>query len=317
MFQHFEQARHHHHHGGAHFLDIAGELVQAFGIIDFAAETDGDELAGGVFVGVGWRQERQEHVAAVFGEIIGHDIHRARDIVQDGAVVLADAARGAAGAGGVNQAGEIAALHFRARGHGFYIGRVGGEEGCHIQHGDVAGLPELQRLDADDGVAVAGLIHGFHQHAGELVGGNDRGDRAAVFEDVQVIAAGVGGVGGDGDGLRCHDREIPQAEFRAVFGDEHDAITGLDAVRHQRIGQRGDDFGRALPAGGVPAAILFAPQEGGVAQHGGLAEEHLHEVGPAFDAGGIDFAFGFALALGFDDVLAAHVAVPPWPLAGF
>jgi predicted hotdog family 3-hydroxylacyl-ACP dehydratase len=39
--QHFEQARHHHHDGGAHFLDIAAQLVQTFGIEDLAAQPMG------------------------------------------------------------------------------------------------------------------------------------------------------------------------------------------------------------------------------------------------------------------------------------
>ena len=84
-------------------------------------------LPAAMFVGVAGGQERQEHLV-VPAEIIGDDVDAAFDIVEDHAVMLAYPARRAAGAAGVDQAGEIGAAD---RGHLRFqranVGRAGDE----------------------------------------------------------------------------------------------------------------------------------------------------------------------------------------------
>ena len=93
---------------GLDLLDIGGELLEALGIIDLGAERDREMLAAGMLIGVAGRQERQEHLV-VPAEIGGDDVDAALDIVEDRAVVLANAARRSAGAAGVDEAGEVVA----------------------------------------------------------------------------------------------------------------------------------------------------------------------------------------------------------------
>ena len=55
--QDFEQARDDHHDRRTHLLDIAGELLQPFGIIDLRAEPDGEHLAAAMLIGVAGGKE--------------------------------------------------------------------------------------------------------------------------------------------------------------------------------------------------------------------------------------------------------------------
>ena len=93
---------------GLHFLDVGGELLEAFGVINLRAQRDREMLPAGMLIGVARRQERQEHLV-VPAEILGDDVGAAFDIVEDRAVMLLHAARRAAGAAGVDDAGEVVA----------------------------------------------------------------------------------------------------------------------------------------------------------------------------------------------------------------
>jgi hypothetical protein len=53
--KHFEQARHDDHDRRLHLLDVGGELLDPFGIIDLAAERDREHLAARMLVGVARR----------------------------------------------------------------------------------------------------------------------------------------------------------------------------------------------------------------------------------------------------------------------
>src|SRR3546814_16287726 len=53
--------------------------------------------------------------------------------------------------------------------------------------------------------------------------------RAAILQDVDVIAFGMGRVGGHRDGARGHDRKVGDAPFRPVLADEDDAVAFRDA----------------------------------------------------------------------------------------
>ena len=102
--QHLEQARHHHHDRGFRLFDIAGKLFQALRIIDLRAQSDREELPPGMFISVAERQEGEEYLV-IPTEIFRDNLRGTGDIVQDRAMVLSHAARCAAGAAGVDDAG--------------------------------------------------------------------------------------------------------------------------------------------------------------------------------------------------------------------
>ena len=58
--QHLEQPRHHDHHRRLDLLDVRGELLQPFGIIDLRADPDREELAAAMLIGVAGRKEGEE-----------------------------------------------------------------------------------------------------------------------------------------------------------------------------------------------------------------------------------------------------------------
>ena len=62
--QHLEQARHDDHDRRLHFLDIRGQFLEAFGVIDLRAEPDREMLPAGMFIGVARGQEREEDFVA-------------------------------------------------------------------------------------------------------------------------------------------------------------------------------------------------------------------------------------------------------------
>ena len=106
--EHLEQPRHDDHDRRLHFLDIGGELLEALGVIDLRAERDREVLPAGMLVGMAGREERQEDLVAP-AEIGRNDVGRAFEIGEDRAVVLLHAARRAAGAAGVDEAGKVVA----------------------------------------------------------------------------------------------------------------------------------------------------------------------------------------------------------------
>src|SRR3546814_18519837 len=78
-------------------------------------------LAAGMFVSVGERQEREEYLV-VPAEILGDHARAAVDVVENRAVMLHHPARRAAGAAGVDKAGEILAREIGLGGGGFRNG---------------------------------------------------------------------------------------------------------------------------------------------------------------------------------------------------
>src|SRR6185369_17774473 len=88
------------------------ELLEAFGVVDLGTERDREHLPAHMLIGVARRQEGKEYL--VFPAEVGRDdVGRAFQVVEDGAMVLADSARRSAGAAGVNDAGEFPALDGR------------------------------------------------------------------------------------------------------------------------------------------------------------------------------------------------------------
>ena len=101
----FEQSRHDDHQGRADFLDIRGEFLEAFGVINLSAKRDREVLAARMLISVACRKKGQEYFVTP-AEIRRDDVDAAFDIVQDRAVMLPHPARRAARAAGVDQAGK-------------------------------------------------------------------------------------------------------------------------------------------------------------------------------------------------------------------
>jgi hypothetical protein len=116
------------------------------------------------------RQERQEHFI-VPAEILAQDPRRAIDIAQDRAVMLAHAARRAAGAAGVDDAGKIAApdagdarVDRRARRHA----SSPASRSSQSWNATVLACARRNRFDADHVPRTIGSQHRGQQRLGQL-----------------------------------------------------------------------------------------------------------------------------------------------------
>ena len=185
----------------------------------------------------------------------------------------------AAGAGGIDEAGGI----------------LGAQAGCGIrtevgqllargqrvlpgQHRQVQLARGLERLDADDQAGGRRLGDRRQQRLRQaVVRDHDRG-RAAVLEQVGVVARGVGRIGRDGDRARGHDREIGDQPFRSVLGDQQHAVAGRHALGAQHAGEQTRLACRPLPAPGPVDPVALEPEKGLLAAPPGRPLEQLDQV---------------------------------------
>jgi hypothetical protein len=93
-----------------------------------------------MLIGVAGGEEGEEDLV-VPAEILGDQRDAALDIVEDRAMMLHHAARRAAGAGGVDDAGEIAAPEIGPGGAGLAVWRLAGDQAGPIVALDQALLP--------------------------------------------------------------------------------------------------------------------------------------------------------------------------------
>ena len=289
--QHLEQARHHHHHRGAHLLDVAGKLFQAFGIVDLSAQRDRQVLAGGMLVGMAEREERQEHLGRaarlVPGEILGEDGGCAGDVAQDRAMMLHHPARGAAGTAGVDQAGQVLALDPGDPGVDRAPRRCGipGDQRRPFVAVGLAELGQLERFDRDQVAHRAPVEHRRQQRLGQLGARHDHRPRPGIVEDVLVIALGVGDVGGHGDQPGRHDRQIGDAPFGAVVGHQHDPVARGQAHAGQGLGQQADLVGGLAPGQRLPGAIALGEEKWLVPERIGALQEQRDQVRAGIEIG--------------------------------
>ena len=101
-----------------------------------------------MFIGMAGRQEAQENLV-VPAEIGLDDIEAAFDIAQDRTMMLAHAARRAASAAGVDDAGQVVALGI----DGQRLRRGLGDQIGIKREADIAGLTDAQRFEPDHGAA--------------------------------------------------------------------------------------------------------------------------------------------------------------------
>jgi hypothetical protein len=170
------------------------------------------------------------------------------------------------------------AAEIGGRGAGGDARRFAGDEVVPVVKAHVARLAGAQMVDPDHMLAPLRSDRRRKQRLGELLRRDDHGAGAAVVEDMLVVALGIGDVGRHGDAARRHDREIGDAPFRPVLGDQHDRVAAVEPDPAKRRRQRRDLLGRLAPARGDPGAILLGPKEGRIALGGGAREEHRDEV---------------------------------------
>ena len=97
-----------------------------------------------------------------------------------------------------------------------------------------------------------------------------------------MIAFGIGGVGGDGNAPRRHDRQVADAPFGPVFGYQHDPVTGVQPDRFQRRCKCCNLRRGRCPADRLPAPARLGPEERLVTACAGAREKHRDEIGKMF-----------------------------------
>ena len=145
--------------------------------------------------------------------------------------MLQHAARRAAGAAGVDDAGEVVAADARRRAARaprrrpspatssaqWWISTSSGAWPVRM-----SSMPMTCWHSDDD-------QHRRQQRLRQLLGRDDHRAGARIVEDVLVVALGVGGVGRHGDAARGHDREVGDQPFGPVLADQHHPVAGLRA----------------------------------------------------------------------------------------
>ncbi len=190
-------------------------------------------------------------------------------------MVLLHAARRAAGAAGVDDAGEVAAAEFGDR----KPGCIARNKVIPAMDGDPVGrLAGANFLDPDDVMAIARRENCRNEVPGQLLVGNDDRARTGIAEHVGVIARGVGDVGRDGHAARRHDREIGDQPLGPVLADEGDPVAALEADPLETSREREHLGARFGPADRAPRTVALGPKEGRVAFLIGARQEHLDEA---------------------------------------
>ena len=177
-----------------------------------------------MLVGVAGGQEGQEDLVAP-AEIGRDDVGRAGDIVEDRAVMLHHPARRAAGAAGVDEAGEVVAADLGHRAAS--APRRPPPPPTRLRPVMRHGRRRLPGRCAMSSMAIScwqsgASMHRRQQGPAPACWVETITARApALSEDMAVIALGVGGVGRHGDAARGHDREVGDQPFGPVLADQH------------------------------------------------------------------------------------------------
>ena len=261
-----QHARHHRHDGRTDRQHIGRQRFDPARVDDFGTGPEQEELAGRMLVAVRQRQEGQIDLVGdrrqCRQQVIG-----AAAVGQDRPVRQHRPLRRAAGAGGIDQAGQRLGRDNRCLGgHVAGIALVGDQRrpGRHGHTG--AG----KRLHRDQHVERAGKRHPAGQR-----GGRDHGHAGArIAQDMGVVGHRVGGVGGDRDSADRHQRGLDDRVFGAVLRDDHDAVARRHAGGAQAPGNAGGVAGECAPGHSPPGAVApdaqhrpFRPCEGPVEHH--------------------------------------------------
>ena len=129
------------------------------------------------------REEGEERLVLAPAEVFLDDLRGPGDVGKQHAVVLAHPARGTARAAGVDNAGEVVALHrdqLRLD-LGAGLERIAFQKGIPVVVGESTALHRVQRFHAHDVAAHVGLDDGRQQRLGQLGAGDDGGPCARIL----------------------------------------------------------------------------------------------------------------------------------------
>ncbi len=189
------------------------------------------------------------------------------------------AARAAAGAAGIDDAGNVVAgqrgharLHRRPGGNG-----VAGLQCLPLVDREAAALRRWQGIHRHQVFRLARAQHGPDQRLCQTFVRDEHAACAAVIEDVAVVAFGVGGVGRGGDAAGGHDGKVGNAPFGPVFGHQHDPVARLQAQPDEAFGEQAHPPRRLGIADRLPCPVDAGGQEGHMAPFVGTLEEQAHQ----------------------------------------
>jgi hypothetical protein len=100
---------------------------------------------------------------------------------------------------------------------------------------------------------------------------------------MSVIALGIGDVGRNSDAAGRHHRQIGNAPFGAILGDESDAIAILEANPAEILRQQTDLICGFSPALRDPLTIALGPEKGRIALLVGALQKQLDQIVRAID----------------------------------
>ena len=274
------KARHRGHQGRARLNHVRRQGIGAFGVVDLGANGDGQELPRRMLVGMGQRQEGQEHLVLEFQ--VPQDVPGAGDVAEDRPVAEHHPLGRAAGARGVDQARGVGALHLGGAFVAFV--HLAPSQLHHLVPAMKAGADRLadgRGFDRNHPRHLRRPRHRRQQPLRQRRRRHDRRPRAAVLDHVEMIVGRVGGVGRHRDAARTHDADIGDQPFGTVLRYQDHPVAGLEAKGAQTLGERAGPFGGLGPAQRPVAAILLGPQERTLAKPFGLVEKHRRQGRPA------------------------------------
>ena len=267
------------HDGRAHLGHVARQLLDGFGVVDLGADGNREHQPGRVFVGVRQRQEGEEHL--VIHAELEQDMVGALAVAEDRAMAQHHALGRAAGAGGVDQAGRVAAREVFGGGGDFVRRAVmAGERFLPIGVGETRRGAVRQRLHGQHRGQRRRLPGGGQGAPGERSGRDNRRPGAAIGHHMDVVADAVGRIGRHGDRPGGHDRHVGDPPFRAVLRNQHDPVAGRDPGIGKIARNRCRLARRFRARYRNPGVFALGPQQRPLADFPHRLEKHGRQVGP-------------------------------------
>ena len=202
-------------------------------------------------------------------------------------MMLAHPARCAAGAAGIDQAGQIAAPDRcnACLGLGACSSRIAADQVVPVMEGQCAGLHPPQRRHADDVFDVGRSQCCGQQGLGQFGGRNDDRPRARIFQNVVMIAFGVGNIGRHRYQPGGHDRQVGDAPFGPVFRHQRHPVARIQADRAQRPCQQTDLIGNRGPIERSPDTVTLGCKHRVRPALLRTVKKHRHQIGVAVKIG--------------------------------
>ena len=186
------------------------------------------------------------------------------------------ALRCAAGAGGVDQAGQGLAVDIGRFGRDIIGGLVVGDQA--VPGGGAWDVLPWHGLYGDQQIEPAGLRGGFPHPSGQGSGGDNGDADAGIAQHMGVIGHRVGGVGRHRHGADGQQGGFGNWIFRPIFRDNQHPIPGLHPGRAQPACDAGGLAGEVAPGDAVPRPAAPGAQHRPVRPGFGAVEHHDRQV---------------------------------------